>query len=51
LSVGFTPACDCWRLDLTATQPIPWSMGKPTWLFPQVGFSLSVARFGTIGAR
>ncbi|MFT3708703.1 MAG: LPS assembly protein LptD [Archangium sp.] len=51
LSVGITPACDCWRLDLTATQPIPWVNEAPKWLVPQVGFSLSVQRFGTIGAR
>lgn len=57
LSVGVTPACDCWRLDLTATQPIPWRLAGamnpqgPIFQAPSVGFSLSVARFGTIGSR
>lgn len=51
VSVGVTPACDCWRLDLTATQVIPWRDGKAVLQAPGFGFSLSVARFGTIGAR
>lgn len=51
LSVGITPACDCWRLDLTATQPIPWREGKAQLQAPGFGFSISVARFGTIGGR
>lgn len=51
LSVGVTPACDCMRIDLMATQPVPWSAGKPSWIFPSIGFRLSVARFGSIGTR
>lgn len=51
LSVGVTPACDCMRIDLFATQPIPWNNGKPVWLFPSAGLRISVAKFGSIGTR
>lgn len=44
--LGIAPACDCWRIDVVATQPT-----FPTVLFPQVGFNISVSRFGSIGTR
>ncbi len=46
LSIGLTPACDCWRVDINATQLL-----YPRVVFPQVGFSISVSRFGSIGTR
>jgi len=46
LAVALTPACDCWRVELAATQAL-----YPRPAFPTVGFSVSVARFGNVGAR
>jgi LPS-assembly protein len=46
LTVGFTPACDCWRLDLTAVQRTSGS----TLLVPNFGATLTVAHFGSIGS-
>ncbi len=46
LGIGFTPACDCWRVDLTANQSV-----YPVPVFPNLGFSVSVSRFGSIGVR
>ncbi|MFO0599393.1 MAG: LPS assembly protein LptD [Myxococcaceae bacterium] len=48
LAAGWTPACDCMRIDLAATQPIPWVGGKPVLVFPSIGFNVSVARFGSL---
>ena len=45
-ALGFAPACDCWRLDIVATQPT-----YPVVLFPQIGFNVSISRFGSIGTR
>ncbi len=45
-AVGVSPACDCWRLDVFATQPL-----FPTVVFPQVGFNVTISKFGTIGSR
>ncbi len=47
LGVAFTPACDCWRLEVAATQRLD-PAGRL--LFPDFGASLSVSRFGSIGA-
>jgi LPS-assembly protein len=47
LGVAFTPACDCWRLEVAATQRLD-AAGRL--LFPDFGASLSVSRFGSIGA-
>lgn len=44
--IGFRPACDCMAIEFTATQAT-W----PTVLAPNVGFNLSVSRFGSIGSR
>jgi hypothetical protein len=48
LTVGITPACDCWRLDLSAIQRTDASGGLR---LPDFGASLTVARFGTLGTR
>lgn len=44
--IGFRPACDCMAIELAATQ-VTW----PTVLAPNVGFNISVSRFGSIGSR
>ena len=47
LTVGVSPACDCWRLDGYLThQPSPTNF----WTAPNFGFSVTVSNFGTIGA-
>lgn len=46
VGIGFAPACDCWRVDLLATQQL---YPKPA--FPGVGFSVTISRFGSIGTR
>jgi LPS-assembly protein len=45
LAVSWAPACDCWRLELFATQRL---VGD-TYGFPDVGGLLTVTRFGSIG--
>lgn len=45
-SVGISPACDCWRVDVAATQQT-----FPTVLFPQLGFNVTISKFGSIGSR
>ncbi len=51
-AVGISPACDCWRVDVVATQPIPLVISETTPLrFPSFGFNVTISRFGTIGAR
>jgi LPS-assembly protein len=44
IGVGIAPACDCWRLDLLATQRT-----FPTVLAPTVGFNVTISKFGSIG--
>ena len=44
VGVGFAPACDCWRVDLTATQPL-----YPRPVVPLFSLNVTVARFGSIG--
>ncbi|MGV3620676.1 MAG: hypothetical protein ACO1OB_07655, partial [Archangium sp.] len=46
LGVGFAPACDCWRIDVYAVQPM-----YPTIQPPQFMGGVTVSRFGTIGTR
>ncbi|MCC6333219.1 MAG: LPS assembly protein LptD [Myxococcales bacterium] len=46
VGVSWAPACDCWRLEVFATQR-PRTDG--TWAFPDVGATLTVSRFGSIG--
>ncbi len=46
IAVGFAPACDCWRVDLVATQQL-----YPKPLFPGIGFNVTISRFGSIGTR
>lgn len=43
VGVGVAPACDCWSVELTATQPL-----HPV-IIPSFGLSVTVSRFGTIG--
>lgn len=46
LGVSWAPACDCWRLEVFATQRV-----RPDGSYgaPDVGASLTVSRFGSIG--
>jgi LPS-assembly protein len=46
LAVGFTPACDCWRVDVIGRETL-WPTAGP----PNVGLNISVARFGSLLAR
>ncbi|MEW5743256.1 MAG: LPS assembly protein LptD [Myxococcota bacterium] len=46
VGVSWAPACDCWRLEVFATQR-PRTDG--TWGFPDVGATLTVSRLGSIG--
>ncbi|PZR16031.1 MAG: hypothetical protein DI536_06955 [Archangium gephyra] len=46
VGVGFAPACDCWRVDVYAVQPL-----YPTIQPPQFIGGVTVSRFGTIGTR
>ncbi|MDP3155148.1 MAG: LPS assembly protein LptD [Archangium sp.] len=48
--IGISPACDCWRVDVVATQPIPTDGVTPL-KFPQLGFNVTISKFGTIGSR
>ena len=44
-TAGISPACDCWRVDLFATQlTVPLTI-------PTFGFNVSISKFGSIGAR
>jgi LPS-assembly protein len=43
-SVSLTPACDCWRVDVFAREGAVLKV-------PDVGVSLTVSRFGSIGTR
>jgi len=43
LGLGWSPACDCWRLDVSASL----HPGNPV---PDFGFNLTLARFGSLGA-
>ncbi len=42
VGVSYAPACDCFRLEVTATQP---GLNK----LPEFGATLSILRFGTFG--
>ncbi len=46
LSLSWAPACDCWRLDVFATQRV-----RPDgrYGFPDLGAALTVSRFGSLG--
>ncbi|HXX31692.1 MAG TPA: LPS assembly protein LptD [Myxococcaceae bacterium] len=44
LSLGFAPACNCWRLDVGLRSPPGGLQG-----FPQIIVDLTVAGFGTFG--
>ncbi len=51
-AIGISPACDCWRVDVMATQPIPAVISEATPLrFPSFGFNVTISKFGTIGSR
>jgi hypothetical protein len=43
-TVTITPACDCWRVDVYAREGAVIKV-------PDVGVSLTVSRFGSIGSR
>jgi hypothetical protein len=44
--VGIAPACDCWRVDVSALFPT-----YPEVRAPSFGFNVTISKFGTIGAR
>lgn len=46
LGVSWAPACDCWRLEVFATQRV---RSDGSYGFPDVGAALTVSRFGSIG--
>jgi LPS-assembly protein len=46
VGVAFTPACDCWRLEVSAIQRLD---GEGRLLVPDFGATLTVSRFGSIG--
>ncbi|MDX2013052.1 MAG: hypothetical protein SFW67_22855 [Myxococcaceae bacterium] len=48
VGLSWTPACDCWRLDLSVTNRLTGSgvLGPP-----EFGASFTVSRFGTIGTQ
>jgi hypothetical protein len=46
LTVSLTPACDCWRVDLSVTQTL--KADNKTLEVPSVGASFTVSRFGSI---
>lgn len=43
LGVSFSPSCDCWRVEAYAVL-------RPDHPFPDLGFNIMLARFGTFGA-
>ena len=53
LGVGFSPACDCWRVDVVGSQVIATDAltGLQTLGVPNVGFNVSISKFGSIGSR
>jgi LPS-assembly protein len=53
VGVGFAPACDCWRVDVVASQVVGTDplTGVMTLLTPNVGFNVSISKFGSIGSR
>jgi len=50
LSVSLSPACDCWRFDLSATQRLANSPNTQL-AVPEFGANVSVSGFGSIGTR
>lgn len=46
LRVSWSPACDCWRLEVFATQRL---RGDGTYGIPDVGATLTISRFGSVG--
>jgi hypothetical protein len=56
LTVSFTPACDCWRVDFYARQGLADRADEkkdgihlPSLPVPDFGFTFSASRFGSIG--
>lgn len=47
-AVAFTPACDCWRVEVYATQRLK---ADGALAVPDFGATLTVSRFGSIGTR
>jgi LPS-assembly protein len=51
-AVGISPACDCWRVELIATLPFGYDKEGATQVrIPQVGASVTISKFGSIGTR
>ena len=49
-AVSWAPACDCWRVEVSATQRIDETQKQfATYGFPQLSASLTVTGFGTFG--
>jgi LPS-assembly protein len=53
LSAGLKPACDCWRVDVSASQALvrEATTHRVASLAPTFGLSVTVSRFGTLGVR
>ena len=49
LTLGFTPACHCWQVDVSLRQGMDWSVPGGRLLLPDVGLSVSIAGFGAFG--
>jgi LPS-assembly protein len=52
LAVGYGPRCDCWRVEVYATQrsaDAPGGFGLPTYLVPDFGATVSLTGFGAFG--
>ena len=49
LSVSFTPACDCWRLDLLARQGLTTDVIPTLKMPPDFTVVFTASRFGTFG--
>lgn len=50
-AVGFTPACDCWRIDLAVTQRLLFTPTVPEGYLggPEIFFNFTASRFGSLG--
>jgi LPS-assembly protein len=51
VGVSYAPACDCFRLEVTATQQFKEGPAAlfPEYRFPDFGATLTLSRFGTFG--
>ncbi len=52
VAVGFTPACDCWRVDLSVTNRLLFTPTVPDGYLggPEFFFNFTASRFGSFGS-